>query len=129
MQRLFSMFPDGLPGSALVMLRISVAMTIVLHGCARHEDLSVWLLAAIVILSLLLAAGIFTPVLALIAIAIEIIGLWAIGPAGLTTSDVMMVVASTLNALALALLGPGAYSLDARRFGRRVVDLPSAPEK
>jgi hypothetical protein len=29
-----------------------------------------------------------------------------------------------LNALALALIGPGAYSIDARRFGRRIVVLP-----
>jgi hypothetical protein len=35
------------------------------------------------------------------------------------------VTVSILNALALALLGPGAYSFDALRFGRRVVDLPS----
>jgi hypothetical protein len=30
----------------------------------------------------------------------------------------------SLDALALALLGPGAYSLDSRRFGRRLVVLP-----
>jgi len=29
-----------------------------------------------------------------------------------------------VDALALALLGPGAYSIDARRFGRRLVELP-----
>jgi hypothetical protein len=31
---------------------------------------------------------------------------------------------ATLSALALVMLGPGAYSIDARRFGRRVVVLP-----
>ena len=36
------------------------------------------------------------------------------------------VLVFALNALALALLGPGAYSLDARRFGRRLVVLPRA---
>jgi hypothetical protein len=30
----------------------------------------------------------------------------------------------SLDALALALLGPGAYSVDSRRFGRRLVVLP-----
>jgi hypothetical protein len=32
--------------------------------------------------------------------------------------------ASMLNSAALALLGPGAYSMDARLFGRREIVLP-----
>jgi hypothetical protein len=32
-----------------------------------------------------------------------------------------LVVSTIIDAAALALLGPGAYSLDARRFGRRVI--------
>ena len=31
---------------------------------------------------------------------------------------------AVLDALALVLIGPGAYSIDARRFGRRLVVLP-----
>jgi hypothetical protein len=31
--------------------------------------------------------------------------------------------------LALMLLGPGASSLDALRFGRRVIDMPSGDDK
>jgi len=123
------MFPDGWPGCALVLLRASVALTILLQGYSRHGDLSVWRLGLIVAVSLLLAGGIFTPVFALLAIAIEIIGLSAVGSSGVTAADVVMVVSSSLAALALALLGPGAYSLDARRFGRRVVDLPFAEKK
>jgi hypothetical protein len=120
------MFPDGLPGLALVLLRGSVGLTILHQGCAHYGALPVWLVAAMVLLAVLLAAGVFTPVLALAAIAVQLIGITGHGISGV---DVVMVVASSLNALALAMLGPGAYSLDAHRFGRRVVDLPSAEDK
>jgi hypothetical protein len=120
MQRLFSMFPDGLPGVALGLLRASVAFTVLVHGFTSHGALRMWLLVAVIALSILLVAGILTPILALVAIAVQWTGL-----PDITFVDVVIVAAASLNALALALLGPGAYSLDARRFGRRVVDLPS----
>jgi hypothetical protein len=34
------------------------------------------------------------------------------------------IIFSIVNTAALAVLGPGAYSLDARIFGRRIVSLP-----
>ena len=51
------------------------------------------------------------------------------GPWDLGVSSTEFVTISILNALALMLLGAGAYSLDALRFGRRVVDLPSGGDK
>ena len=38
--------------------------------------------------------------------------------------SIVAVFSSSLDAAALAMLGPGAYSLDARRFGRRVIHFP-----
>lgn len=38
---------------------------------------------------------------------------------------VLLLLATAGGAAALSLLGPGAYSLDARRFGRRVIQLKS----
>src|SRR3982751_910166 len=123
MQRLFSMFPDGLPGIALVLLRGSVASTVLIHGYARHGTSPGWEMAAFALLSILLAAGILTPVLALVALAVQ----W-IGFPDFTLADVVIVGACSANALALSLLGPGAYSVDARRYGRRVVDWPPRGE-
>jgi uncharacterized membrane protein YphA (DoxX/SURF4 family) len=78
------------------------------------------LLACFLLLAITLIAGFLTPILALLAAAVQFIGPWA---ATMSTSGLLVV--SILNAVALALLGPGAYSIDAARFGRRVVDLPS----
>jgi putative oxidoreductase len=118
------MFPEGLPGIALVLLRVSVALTVLHHVYLRQEVLPAWFLATLLLLAAMLVVGFLTPIVALLAMAVQLIG-----PAGLTLPNVVVVTASTLNALALALLGPGAYSLDALRFGRRVVDLPSAEDE
>jgi hypothetical protein len=119
-QRLFSMFPPGMPGIALVFLRVSVALTVLLHGYARYEELPAWLLLALLLLAILVVVGFLTPILALLALTVQFIA-----PLGPAVPGAGAVAVSVFNALALALLGPGAYSLDAIRFGRRVVDLPS----
>ena len=118
------MFPLGLPGAALLLLRVSVALTVLIPGYVRAEELAPWLLAASWLLAVLLVLGLLTPVLAVIALIVQLVSL-----PGLTGLVAGVVGVSTLNALALALLGPGAYSIDAVRFGRRVVDLPSADDE
>jgi uncharacterized membrane protein YphA (DoxX/SURF4 family) len=118
MQRLFSMFPTGFPGAALLLLRFSVALAVLLQGSARQEDLPVWVAVALLSAAILLLVGLLTPILAILALVVQFMGAlhspWL--PRGL---DAILM----LNAMALALLGPGAYSLDARRFGRRVVQM------
>lgn len=118
------MFPQGLPGIALVLLRVSVALTVLLPLYARHDGLPAWFVAALLLLAMMLVVGFLTPILGLLAMAVQFIG-----APGLTLPSAAVIAAATLNALALALLGPGAYSLDAVRFGRRVVDLPAAEEE
>jgi uncharacterized membrane protein YphA (DoxX/SURF4 family) len=109
-QRLFSMFPSGLPGIALVLLRISVASTVLLQAGAQRE----------VMTAMILLLGFFTPLVALLAAAAPFVG-----PSIMTLPYGGLAIISLLNAVALALLGPGAYSFDAVRFGRRVVQLHS----
>lgn len=113
------MFPAGLPGIALLILRTSVAITVLLHGYSQREELAAWVLACLLLLAVTLVAGFITPILALLAVAVQFIGPWP------PVSNSGLLVVSILNALALALLGPGAYSFDAARFGRRVVGLHS----
>jgi hypothetical protein len=72
-----------------------------------------------ILLALALSVGYQTPVAAVIGILFH--GLvWA----HLGIGSVAEVVVVSLDAAALALLGPGAYSVDSYRFGRRVLVLP-----
>jgi|SRR5215470_10880074 len=122
MQRLFSMFPEGGPGVALLLLRVSVAVILVVSAVNHLSNFSHLLVAAAVLVAVLLVIGLFTPVSSWIACAF--------GLANLLVGDhpdhhlVFVAATSILNAVALALLGPGAYSLDAKLFGRRVMVVP-----
>jgi hypothetical protein len=116
-QRLFSMFPQGGPGLALLLLRISVAATFLLDW-AHHPDLPFryLLFTGALLIALSLTIGFLTPVLAVIVCASAIVNLLIGSPSGNFIS-----VFPILDAMALTLLGPGAYSLDARLFGRHVM--------
>jgi hypothetical protein len=114
------MFPLGLPGLALLLLRVSVALTLLVSLYIREQELAAGLLAVAWLLAILLVVGFLTPFVSVIAVAAQLLSL-----SGLTGPLEGVIGVSALNAVALALLGPGAYSIDASRFGRRVVDLPS----
>lgn len=122
MQRLFSMFPQGAPGTALVLLRSSVIVMffILLINRLSGSPSNVLFPLAGLVISAFIAMGLFTPVASslacLSAIAILMIDL---------RSDTLIVVSLILNSAALGLLGPGGYSLDALLFGRRVLVVPA----
>jgi uncharacterized membrane protein YphA (DoxX/SURF4 family) len=122
-QRLFSMFPPGLPGLALLLLRASVAIALLLDDYFHREALADWVHVLVILISLVVSVGYLTPIVAATALACHAF-IWLAAGADLSAAVTALVFA--LNALALALLGPGAYSLDSRRFGRRLVVLPPA---
>jgi uncharacterized membrane protein YphA (DoxX/SURF4 family) len=113
------MFPVGLPGLALLLLRASVATPILLESYNHPPGLSGWVLVALALLCLALSVGFLTPIAAVLALIFQLLS-WPIS-AG---NGAGMACIAILDALALALIGPGAYSIDARRFGRRMVVLP-----
>ena len=119
MQRLFSMFPPGLPGLALLLLRASAAIALLLDGYGHRHELPGWMQGAAVLISVALSVGYLTPIAATLALACHGLIWFDLG----VDSTVVAVVFS-LDAVALALLGPGAYSVDSYRFGRRLVVLP-----
>jgi hypothetical protein len=116
------MFPPGLPGLALLLLRASVGIALISECFLHGSSLSLWIQAVNVAFSLLIFIGFLTPVAAAVTLAIHML-IWSF--VGLSHLSIVSVI--SLDAVALSLLGPGAYSLDAYRFGRRVVVLPPNP--
>src|SRR5262249_22566586 len=115
MRRLFSTFAGGPPGIGLLLIRLLAGSTVVCHAIMilrTGPPLGGLVFAGFLIgLGLMLIAGLWTPAAASL---ITIIALWdAFAYAGDRRYSVMVAVLS----LALALLGPGAWSVDARLFG------------
>lgn len=125
MLRLFSTFPDGAPGAALLLLRAALAVSLMDH--ARECVWTPTPQAACVVagvLAGLLCFGFITPIVSYLSC---LKGLWDFALAGY--GGWQFVLLFSLNAIALALLGPGAYSIDARRFGRRLIVFPPSEGK
>lgn len=114
------MFPAGIPGIALVALRLLTAALLVVDEIAHRNEPS----ATIVILSSVvvfcLAVGALTPYAAVAAALCKVCQLHTSPPCGMFYSMVAIVIS-----FSVAALGPGAYSLDCKLFGRHVVSLPS----
>ena len=126
MQRLFSMFPRGLPGLGLLLLRVSVACGVLLNVYGRRGELAAWLLAISVLLAATLFIGLLTPIAALFAVAANL-AIPMSCSVGFQSAGYIAIAA--INALALCLLGPGSNSLDAILFGRRVINLTPLDER
>jgi len=115
------MFPQGAPGTALVLLRSSVIVMFFIILINRFDGSPTHVLFPLagLLISAFIAMGFLTPIAStlacLSAIAILLIDM---------RSDTLIVVSLILNSAALGLLGPGAYSLDALLFGRRILFVP-----
>ncbi|MFO1150396.1 MAG: hypothetical protein U1E62_18615 [Alsobacter sp.] len=121
MQRLFSTFPGSWPGLGLLILRITVGAIVVLvsmdpEGHAGFmaepgQHLRVQVPAGLV--STCLALGLATP----LASGLVVVALLAFGHDLVLSSRLMLAGAS----LSLIMLGPGAWSLDSRIYGRKQI--------
>jgi putative oxidoreductase len=122
LQRLFSTFPDGWPGFGLLLLRFGAAVPLIYFGVADitagpELSLSVALRLIAAAGGLLLLLGLWTPVAGAVVAVAE---LWYAFSFGLSEWENLWfhVVLAVLTA-GVAMLGPGAWSLDAHFFGRK----------
>ena len=104
----------------LVLLRGFVSFTLLAHTAAYVETGRITALGWIIVsLSLIgagcLLVGFMTPLVAIVV---------TLGAVALALSGLFHSIDVVVLATAIALLGPGAISLDARMFGRREILLP-----
>ena len=126
------MFPQGGPGVALLLVRISVAAAFLMNLTHRNRVPSGFLefvfVMLICLVSVSLSIGFLTPFLSAIACAAAAANLLLGISAGFSSGNLIHLF-TMFVATALALLGPGAYSVDARLFGRRVTVVRPRKEK
>ena len=125
--KFLSRYPDGTAGIALVLLRLACAWMAFLVGTRvpspqLSPNASTVASAAV---AFALALGFGTRLVAFVSAAAAIAAAFTPG------SDIAFtMMARACGCMALGLLGPGAYSIDANVFGRRVVRLePRAPDR
>jgi putative oxidoreductase len=117
LQRLFSTFANGWPGVGLLLQRLVTAIVLVHYAVVSlrgpSESSSNWPQLIGAGIGMLLVLGLWTPIAGM---ALALIELWI----GLgNTGDPWIPVLLAMLGVTLAMIGPGAWSLDARLFGRK----------
>jgi hypothetical protein len=112
MQRLFGTFPDRGAGVALVILRLAVAAALVSGARLCPGPETEVLLALSRVTAVLIVVGWYTPLAAVSAVVISLCTFWFCREPGINALLIAILVA-------IGLLGAGAYSVDARLYGRR----------
>ncbi|MGA2745985.1 MAG: hypothetical protein ABSE44_14910 [Candidatus Sulfotelmatobacter sp.] len=120
MQRLFSTFANGWPGVGLLLQRALTAILLVHFGIIELGDKSFspsmipQMIAACA--GILLLVGLWTPVAGTL---IAIVELWI--ASSYVGDPWIPIMLATLGGTA-AMIGPGAWSIDARLFGRKHIE-------
>lgn len=122
MRRLFSTFARGWPGVGLLLMRIVAGGSLFVNGVETLQSgqvansVTIFGLFAIAD-GALLVVGMWTPVAGFLVVAISVFGLF-VQHDNLCPCFLLAAVGA-----ALALVGPGALSIDARLFGWKRIDL------
>jgi putative oxidoreductase len=113
LRRLFSTFAQGWPGMGLLLMRLVAGITVIANGLSKSALPDI----AVVVPGLLLVAGLWTPISA------SLVALFALWNALSKASDPFPDILMATICVALVMLGPGAWSVDARLFGWKRIDI------
>ncbi len=121
LRRLYSTFATGWPGLGLLLMRLVLGSSLVLRACpAVWSSGPTYASTTTIFLAgcgILVFAGLWTPIVGLF---ISFAELWRCGlRLGDPTVDILLATISC----ALAMLGPGLWSIDARVFGWKRVEI------
>jgi hypothetical protein len=111
-------FPRRGAGVGLLVLRTAVGLQLLLETGAAGP--AWWLRMLLVALALLLLLGALTPLAGAAAALHQLVSM-------VDAAQTPQLALAAMTALAVVLLGPGAYALDARLFGRRRLVLSAGP--
>ena len=121
LQRLFSNFANGWPGRGLLLQRALTA-AVLTHCVVRRLTEASWsaalpeLIAAG--LGIFMLVGLWTP---MVGTLVGLIEAWIL--LSRPTGSRIPLILATLG-VTLAMIGPGAWSVDARLFGRKHIEAP-----
>jgi len=124
LQKLFSAFPGGWPGVGLLLLRLLIGIAVAVQTVAYVQSTELHVADLLVVALVLIGAGCLlvgfvTPV------AAALIGVIAVSLGFSTLRHSLDYFEVIVLAIAIGLLGPGAFSIDARMFGRREILIPN----
>jgi uncharacterized membrane protein YphA (DoxX/SURF4 family) len=120
-RRLFWTFATGVPGAGLLVMRLVITAALVLRGLdqlwARPLAGGAWTSVFQIAVGLLFLLGLWTPIAGIAVVLLEGWHLAAHSP------DPWSHILLATIGIALALLGPGAWSVDARLFGWKRIQI------
>ena len=128
MARFFSRFPGGWPGLGLLLLRATVGIAAGAEGgaCFLNSENAIfgaWLVGGLAVAAgTLLLIGFLTTVASLMAGSACIALVWF--PSPINPLDAKLAAFMVIMSGVIVLVGPGAFSLDSRLFGRREITIP-----
>jgi putative oxidoreductase len=120
-RRFSSTFPGGWPGIGLLLMRLVAGLTLLDHGITGWQGEPPLQRVLVCVLAggagMQLLAGLWTPLAGALALVGELWCAWS-QPEYLLTH----ILVATLS-VGLALVGPGAWSVDSRLFGWKRIDI------